>query len=1535
MRECLPPDAWNATDAELPPGAPLGPLFARGARTAPDAIAVEHGDRRLTRDALNRAANRLAHRLAALGAGPGTRVALALPRGIEQIVAILATAKAGAAYLPLDPDYPDERLAFILEDAAPAVLVTDASQSVRFTACAAHRLLLEPGAEFGKGPDGDPPERASPEDPAYVMYTSGSTGRPKGVLIPRRAIVRLVVNTDCVELGGDDRIAQASNPAFDAATLEVWGALLNGARLVVVDRDTLLSAQRLGEAIVRHDLTHLFLTTALFHEHARSAPEIFRPLRHLLFGGEAADPRAVHRLVRAGGPARLTNGYGPTETTTFAVCHDVPIAAWAASAQAPASIPIGRPIANTRAYVLDASMRPVPVGETGELWIGGPGVGLGYLNLPGPSAERFVDDPFVAGASSKLYRTGDFAEWQPDGTIAYRGRLDDQVKIRGFRIELGEIESALRACPGVREAVVRVRATPQGDRRLVAIVEPVPGADASAAGLRAALRARLPAHMVPAAFETVAAFPLNANGKLDRRALDAADAATDGHAPSPADPTAPAQPGSPAGAPSVHADGSALEAALLDAWSESLGLPALGRDDDFLDIGGHSLQAVRIANRLRERAGLAVQAHEILAHPSVARLAAHLAATGRGTVAASVAPIAPTVTDAPADRYPATAAQSQVAFLDRLAPGNRAYLTQSLLTLHGELDVDALHGAIQHLTDRHEHLRTRYAFDEHGTLTGWIEPELSVELARHDLLEVPPWMREAEAARIVAAVTGAGIEPARLPLVRWCLMRLGTRQHRLLVVEHHYVHDGRSFRRMLAELAALYAARRGTGRAALAAPLQFREVALDEARFLQGDAARTMAADWAVRLRNAPPPLVLPMAGPRPARLALEGGQHRAWLPPSLASRIATTAARWRLTPFQLLYGGWATLLGRLCGRTEFLLGTSSANRDTVAKESALGMLVNMVPVRVRLGEDTVEATLRGIAASLGWSVERARLPFARIVEAAAPGSQRLDRIPLIPLQFSQHHALARDIAFGGLTLDLVEGLGNGTAKFDLGVIAIPHGPGGGVELLLEYASPMLDETKVSAIARAYAAWLDALMAHGDRPLDDVPLEPLESRTPAQGPAAPPVPAPLEPALAASSEAPRAARADAPTTDAIARLFAEVLERDAVDADADFFDLGGHSLVALRLLARIERLASRAPTLSDLHEAPSPRALAARLAGAADPVTAPAPATDAHAPVVRGPSSAAEAPQPIDAPASTRATAPTLAADPLAIALKPRGRLAPLFFVPGWGGAVVPLRALARALPAERPLHTFDLGRFGADGLPAGTVGDVADAIVGAIRRIQPEGPYAIAGFSMGGLIAYEVARRLEAGGARIERVIVLDARVPGSLRRAPLPVRIALHLRSIAALPPSKAAGYLGVRIAHAWNAFLGRTPTLATGPRDGAEPSAALAAGRLEASAAALYRACAGYRPGPSTLPVALIGARDRFRRVGEIDDDPTLGWRAVTPHAVNVGELACEHSRMIDAEHASALARLIAECLADDGDRAVGPATRPMPAAKTADV
>ena len=585
-------------------------IFAQQAAQHPNAIAAVSGDRALTYDELNRRANQLAHNLRDRGVGPEELVGVCVERSLEMVVALLGILKAGGAYVPLDPAYPGERLALLLADAGVRIVLTQAALSHKFFDHNVELLLLDKDSQaLAAAAEENPENLCTPENLAYVMYTSGSTGIPKGVSIPHRAVVRLVKETNYAHFDREQVFLQFAPLSFDASTFEIWGSLLNGARLAVMPPGS-ASLAELGTALRRYGVTTLWLTAGLFHQMVEEELENLGGLRQLLAGGDVLSPAHVARVAHELNHCQLINGYGPTENTTFTCCYAV-----AADEKFAGTVPIGFPIANTQVFILDEALQPVPDGQPGELYIAGAGLARGYLNHPALTAERFVPHPFSSAPGARLYRSGDSARRLADGRIDFLGRLDQQVKIRGYRIELGEIEAVLRKHSSVRDVAVVA-----GQGKLIAYI--VPSAKPIETGrlwtdLRDFIRSKLPEYMLPAIFIELPALPLTTSGKVDRRALPAPDETR----------------------PDLEqvyvAPRTEAETTMARIWSELLGLEQIGVYDNFFELGGHSMLATQVVSRVFDTFHVRLSLRSFFDSPTVAALAALVAGAAKENVEAT------------------------------------------------------------------------------------------------------------------------------------------------------------------------------------------------------------------------------------------------------------------------------------------------------------------------------------------------------------------------------------------------------------------------------------------------------------------------------------------------------------------------------------------------------------------------------------------------------------------------------------------------------------------------------------------------------------------------------------------------------------------------------------------------------------------------------------------------------------------------------------------------------------------------------------
>ncbi|MET0399319.1 MAG: non-ribosomal peptide synthase/polyketide synthase [Longimicrobiaceae bacterium] len=1042
-------EAWNATSAGLPRGC-VHELVAEQARRAPDAVAVVARGGSLTYGELQRRADRLARSLRALGVGPETRVALCVGRSPEMIVGVLGILGSGGVYVPLDPAYPAERLAWTAADSGAAVLVVDSAAPDVLPAFAGARLVLDAEGEADSGEGGAPPAGGvSPENAAYVIYTSGSTGRPKGVVVTHAGAAN-VLSATVRTLGATPRsnLLQTLSPAFDASLLEIFVALLAGAALHLVEREELLSPERLGALLREREVDVLLSTPALLD----SLPEAeFPGVRAVGVGGERLPGATAARWSRG---RRLVNMYGPTEatvTTTEHVCEP-------GVAAAP---PIGRPVANARVYVVDAWGEAAPVGVPGELWVGGAGVSRGYLGRPGRTAEAFVPDPFGA-AGGRLYRTGDRVRWLVSGELEFLGRIDAQVKVRGFRIEPGEVEAVLAAHPGVREAAVAVREDVPGHRRLVGYVVPEDGAGPEPAGLRAHLAARLPEHMVPAAFVVLESMPRTANGKTDRRAL-------------------PAPEGSGAGA-QYEAPRTAAEEVLAGIWAAVLGIGRVGVRDHFFELGGHSLLATQVVSRVRHALGVEVPLRTLFEAPTVAELAPRVEALRAGGGPAAD----PIVRVARGEAAPPSFAQQRLWVVDRIEPGSPAYNMPSALRLRGALDAAALRASIGELARRHEALRTTLR-ERGGAPVQVIHPPAPAALPLLDLAGLPAGGRAPEAERLAAEEALRPFDLARGPLLRSALLRLGEDDHVLLFTLHHVAGDGWSMQVLVREVAALYSAfSRGESSPLPELPVQYADFAAWQRGWLSGPVLEAHLSYWKARLADAPPLLEIPTDHPRGAGRGARAGIHGFALPAGLSRGLRERARQEGATLFMTLLAGWQALLGRYAAQDDVVVGSPVAGRTRVETEGLIGFFANMLPLRADLsGDPTWRELLGRVRETALGAYAHQELSFERLVEELAV-ERSLTHTPVFQATFALNRPGDEERpSLGGLALESFGG-GARVAKFDLGLVAADGEAALGAAL--DYRAALFEPATIERMAGHLEAVLEALAAEPERRLSELSL---------------------------------------------------------------------------------------------------------------------------------------------------------------------------------------------------------------------------------------------------------------------------------------------------------------------------------------------------------------------------------------------------------------------------------------------------------------
>ncbi|MCX5207922.1 amino acid adenylation domain-containing protein [Kitasatospora sp. NBC_00240] len=1008
-------EGWNDTAVPVVAGS-LPELFAVRVARSPDAVALVADGVELSYRELNARANRLAHRLIGLGITAESPVAMLLERSWEVVVATLAVLKAGGFYVPMHASLPPERMAGVLADTGARVLLTDRTE-LGFAHAAA---VLRPGDDL-PDIDTDPSVVVHPDQLAYVMFTSGSTGVPKGVAVRHRDVVDLAADRRW-RGGAHDRILLHSPHAFDAATYELWVPLLAGGTVVVAPPGG-LDAPGLRSVVARHRVTALFITKALFDLVAEEDPEAFAGLRTVSTGGEAASGALMRRVLDACPDLLLAHVYGPTEATTFATYQ-----ALSATEPAAVRVPIGTPLDNMRSYVLDGNLRPVPPGVAGELYIAGAGLARGYWNRPALTAERFVACPFVPGG--RMYRTGDLVRQRDGGALEFQGRADAQVKLRGFRIELTEIEAVLSRHPAVRQVIVIAREDRPGDTRLVAYCAATGEPAELAAELRRLAADALPAYMVPAAVVVLDALPLNANGKVDRRALPAPDQGRPDGGRAPRDPR---------------------EEILCGLFAEVLGLDEVTIDEDFFDLGGHSLLATRLVSRARTALGVELGIADLFQAPTVAGLGERLSGTATR----------PALRPRPRPAHlPPSFAQQRLWFIGQVEGPSPTYNVTLALRLRGPLDRAALAQALADVVDRHESLRTVFrAIDGvpgQEILPGPVGPLLTVtgdpldELAGHtfDLA-------------------------TDLPLHAY-LRPEGPDEHVLLLVMHHIASDGWSMDPLFQDLARAYRARCGGAAPGWRPlPVQYADYTLWQQELLgsEQDGGSLLAgqlAFWKDALAGLPEELPLPLDRPRPPVAGHRGDVVPVELELGLHRRLVELAAANGVTLFMLLQAALATLLHRFGAGEDIPIGAPVAGRMDEALDELVGFFANTLVLRVDLGgRPSFEEVLHRVRATNLAAYAHQDVPFERLVEELNP-VRSLARHPLFQVMLAFNNTAEANLEFPGVKAES-EPVGAGSATFDLTLNLVERrradGTPAGLGGAFEYATDLFDRETAERLA--------------------------------------------------------------------------------------------------------------------------------------------------------------------------------------------------------------------------------------------------------------------------------------------------------------------------------------------------------------------------------------------------------------------------------------------------------------------------------------
>ena len=1096
---------WNDTQTNYPLDKCIHHLIEAQVERTPDAVAVVYEDRQLTYAELNAKADRLAGYLQHLGVKPEVLVGVYIERSLEMAIALLAILKAGAAYVPLDPAYPQERLAFILQDARVSVLLTTenlkSQLSNDFNLSVAHLgddFLLSLRAErsnrrgldsTGKGnhpafvqrlnlqahklenlksvvcldTDWESIAQHSAENPrheenaynlAYVIYTSGSTGKPKGVQISHGAVVNFLNSMHRI-LGITDKdiLLAVTTISFDIAALEIYLPLIVGASFVVASREVANDGVKLLAQLLDSGATMMQATPAtwrmLLEAGLSSQP---MPLK-ILCGGEALSQDLALQLRRGG--ACLWNLYGPTETTIWS----------AANLVSPEDnvVSIGRAIANTQIYLLDNNLQPVPVGLPGELYIGGDGLARGYLNRAELTAEKFIPNLFSSKPGARLYKTGDLARYLPDGTIEHLGRLDYQVKIRGFRIELGEIEAVLSQHASVRECVVLAREDVPGDKRLVAYIVPSQDVAPARDKLRQVLQAKLPYYMVPSVFVLLEALPLTPNGKVDRQRLPAPEWER------------------PELDKAVVAGRTPVEEMLAGIWAEVLGLERVGIDDNFFELGGHSLLATQVISRVRQVFGVELPLSYLFEAPTIAMFSDRIEKASRTeTQRKQAQPILPVSRD---KELPLSFAQQRLWFLEQLEPGTATYNVPVAVALQGSLNIAALDESLNEIVRRHEALRTSFATVE-GQPVQVIHPFIDLRLPILDLTTIQN--PKSKIQNLIYEEAQQPFDLEKAPLLRVSLLRSRDTEHILLFTIHHIVSDAWSMGVIIRELAALYEAHSTDKPSPLPElPIQYTDFAVWQRQWLTGDVLEAKLAYWKQQLGGNLPVLQLPTDRPRATVKTRRGAQQSFVLPSTLSEQLQALSRKESVTLFMTLLAAFQTLLHRYTDLDDIIVGTDVANRNRRETESLIGFFVNLLVLRTDLsGNPTFRELVKRVREVALAAYAHQDLPFEKLVEALRP-DRSSTHTPLFQVLFVLENAPMPPLELPGLTLRLIE-VKNETPRFDLALLLTETDKG--IVGTWQYNADLFESGTIKRISTDFETLLNSIVAQPDTRINSLEM---------------------------------------------------------------------------------------------------------------------------------------------------------------------------------------------------------------------------------------------------------------------------------------------------------------------------------------------------------------------------------------------------------------------------------------------------------------
>ncbi len=1434
-------------------------------RDTPTRIALSDGVSVLTYAELDLRSNRLANALTARGIQSGDRVGLCVSRGTEMVVALLAVLKAGGTYVPLDPSFPPARLAFYAEDARLALLLLDgeaaASAPTSWRSDAEKRLLrIDADDSWLQASDENlqPQPQVDPASAAYIIYTSGSTGKPKGVCVPHRAVVNFLTSMRReIGLCANDRLAAVTTLSFDIAVLELILPLTHGAQVVIVPREVSMDGSRLSDLLRINGVTAMQATPS-FWRLLLDTPWHGQSGFKALVGGEACPADlGLELLDRAD---HVWNMYGPTETTIWSTLWKMERSALAARGMS-----IGRPIANTSVWILDAHRQPCPPGVPGEICIGGAGVALGYLDRPELTQDRFFSAPFLDPTDARVYRTGDRGRWRNDGLLEHLGRLDFQVKVRGYRIELGEIESLCNEFAGVSQSVVLAREDALNDVRLVAYVVPVQGMPFDEASLRAHLRSKLPDYMQPQHVIQLEAIPLLPNGKIDRRALPAPGPyrmPTTGERVAPRDD---------------------IERRITAAMETVLNLPGLGIHDDFFAVGGHSLLAARFTSQVNRDYELNMPLSTLFQAPTAEKFSLAV----RAAMASGVAKRPPLRNDPDRRSAPLTPMQDRVRFVEELSPGRLLYNTPSAHRLTGKMDVAKFEQALREIVRRQPSLRTSIGPGPNGRGHAQrVAVSIEFDLPIEDLSTVPDAAREGELMGRMQRIVDTPLDIYRAPLFRAALYRLAPDEHAFLFMPHHIIWDGWSFDLLYEEMAAIYGAlveKRPIPLPPLA--LTYGDYADWYSEWMRTDEFDQQLRYWKGRFANAPLPASPRLDNPRRAGMTGEGATEWVRIDRELTERLRDVARAADVTLNMLTLAIYTAMMTSVVGASSIVIGVPVRGRLMADVESVMGFFNNLLPVQFKV--DDAGRTLdfvKGVRRELMEVLAHQDVPFERL--AAEPEVAALSqRVGLYQALFSFQDARDRKRQWGPLEHHSIMIFQKGATE-DLGLwlMELPDGLEGG----FTYNADIYNAETAKAFRARYLELLQRLVDNPSCTISELTAAEdsasarylVERDTSPNTQAEKKVDSGDVPVAHAGRPAPQPPEMS-PTEVEMTKVWAELLGRNDVRATDNFFDIGGYSLLAMTLLARLEVRFGKRISPAMLLEAPTIRQLSTV----------------------------------IDQTAGLSSL----------VRIRPGGDGPAIFLVHDADGEVLLYRNLASRLHAVHAVYGLQPHSGEGYAMRHTRMTDIVEYYLEKVRSVQSHGPYVLGGLCAGGMIAFEIALRLQDLGEKVSSIVLIDAAEVSAAKKVGLVtkrrmtrIRESLSGRSSSSASLFGAAVVVAKKLAHAFSYEVGKYTKAAV----------------LRAKVKTLQRALAKNSAPPQfarTLTVREIlthaeggmTSAHRFRgnvllfratrRLGDISDEPfierfqdaLLGWGKRVEGEVLVIDIPAGHSTMLQEPHVARVA------------------------------